>query len=820
MTKKIIFTIFGMHCASCAVSIEKALKKEEGIFEINVNFASEKAFIKFDSKKINVFDIKKVIKKTGYDVVGEKEEVEGIKKINLKVSGMSSPHCALIVEDVLRKTKGVINIKTEFAMERVILNFNPKIVKIHQVIKAVQDAGYEAREETVLEREKELKEKEIQDLKKRVIISLIFSIPLLYFSMGWMIGLPIPFIENVLIQALIQFLLTTPVIIAAFKLYISGFKSLIRLTPNMDSLIFIGTSAAYIYSVAISLAVWIGIGSFGIEELYYEIAAFILLFILLGKYLESLTKGKTSAVLQKLIGLQAKTARILKNGEDVEIPVEDVDVNDIVIVRPGEKIPVDGIVVEGYSGVDEKVITGESMPVEKRKGDKVIGSTMNKTGMLKFRVTKVGKNTALAQIIKIVEEAMTSKAPIQLLADKVSLYFVPGVIIIAILSFIFWYFIAGMSFIFSLGILITVLIIACPCALGLATPTAIMVGTGLAAERGILIKSASALETSQKVQTIVFDKTGTLTKGEPEVTDIVAFGEYNKNDVLRYGAIVEKSSEHSLGESIVKEAKNKNIKIPDASFFKAIPGKGVRGKYQEKDILFGNRRLMKDSNIKTSQIEAEMIRLEKQGKTVMILAFNQELVGIIAVADTLKQHSKEAVQTLKKMGKEVLIITGDNKRVGDAIAEKLGIDRVLADVLPGDKAQEIKKLQEQSKVVAMVGDGINDAPALAQADIGIALGSGTDVAMETGEIVLIKDDLRDVVVSIDLSAFTVKKIKQNLFWAFFYNSVGIPIAAGILYPYFGFLLSPMIAAAAMALSSISVVSNALLMRRYKTDINF
>ncbi len=741
-----------------------------------------------------------------------------MQKIILKISGMSCASCASSIEKALRKEKGVFEVSVNFASEKTFVQFDPEKIDIQKIKKIVKETGYEAREETALEREKELKEKAIKDLKNRVIISLIFSIPLLYFSMGWMVGLPVPWLENVKLQALIQFLLTTPIIIVALKLYTSGFRSLRRLTPNMDSLVFIGTSAAYVYSIAVSLAVWFGMGAFGVKDLYYEIAAFILFFILLGKYLEAVTKGRTSAVLQKLIGLGAKTARVIKNGKELEISIEDVEVGDIVLVRPGEKIPVDGVVLEGYSGVDEKVITGESIPVEKNKGDKVIGVTLNKTGMLKIKATGVGKDTVLAQIIKIVEEAMTSKAPIQLLADKVSLYFVPAVIIIAILAFVLWYFVFAMPFVFALVILIAVLIIACPCALGLATPTAIMVGTGLGAENGILIKSAGALETAHKLQTIVFDKTGTLTKGEPELTDVMAIEGYNESEVLKIAAMVEKGSEHPIGESIVKGAEKRKIEIPEAISYQTIAGKGIKAKYLENWLFVGNRKLMKENDIEINHLEKEMERLENEGKTAVLVAENKKAVGVVAVADTLKEFSKEAVSALHRMGKEVVIITGDNERVGRAIAKQVGIDRVLAEVLPQEKAKEIKKLQKEGKVVAMVGDGINDAPALAQSDVGIAIGSGTDVAMETGDIILIKDDLRDVVIAIDLSGYTIKKIKQNLFWAFFYNSVGIPIAAGILYPFFGFLLNPMIAAAAMAFSSVSVVSNSLLMKRYRPKL--
>jgi Cu+-exporting ATPase len=571
-----------------------------------------------------------------------------------------------------------------------------------------------------------------------------------------------------------------------------------------------------------------------------------LVFLSLGKYLEAITKVRTSEAIKKLIGLQPREATILKDSEEMKIPISEVKVGDIILVKPGEKIPVDGIVINGYSGVDEKAITGESIPAEKEKGDEVIGATINKTGVLEFKVTRVGRDTMLAQIIKIVEEAMGSKAPIQLLADKVSFYFVPSVIGIAVLSFAIWL-LQGQPLTFALTVFVAILIIACPCALGLATPTAVMMGTGLAAKNGILIKSGKALEIARDLNIIIFDKTGTLTKGEPTVTDIITnlksqisnlvpSGHLPKGDksdeILQIAASVEKNSEHPLAQAVVNYAKGKNLILSGVEGFQAIPGQGVMGDLKAQmsnlktetqnpkhSIFLGNRRLMKENGIIVKTVIDEMINnLENQGKTAMILAQDKEIIGIIAVADTLKDYSKEAVKMLHKMGKKVAIITGDNKRVGQAIAEQVGIDKVLAEVLPQEKSAEIKKLQREGNIVAMVGDGINDAPALAQADLGIALGSGTDVAMETGEMVLIKDDLRDVIIAIDLSKYTLNKIKQNLFWAFFYNIIGIPIAAGILYPFTGWLLNPAIAAAAMAFSSLSVISNALLMKRYKSKV--
>ena len=744
MTEKTILKISGMHCASCAANIENALKKEGGIKSANVNFASEKLYLEFDSVEITIARIQRIIEKLGYEAIEETVEEE--------------KH----------------------------------------------------------DHHKEEKIREVSKLKKRFIISFVFGLPLIYIVMGGMLGLPIPqFFKEW--NILIQFILATIVILACLNLWRSGFKNLIRLRPNMDSLIFIGTATAYFYSFVVSTSFWLGIQKL-LPHLYYESAVFILVFISLGKYLEAITKGKTSEAIKKLIGLQPKEATVIKNNEEIKIPISEVKVGDIILVKPGEKIPVDGIVIDGYSGVDEKAITGESIPVEKKKGDEVIGATINKTGVLKFKATRVGKDTMLAQIIKIVEEAMGSKAPIQLLVDKVSFYFVPSVIGIAILSFAIWL-LLGQPFAFALTVFVAVLIIACPCALGLATPTAVMMGTGLAAKNGILIKSGKALEIARDVNIVIFDKTGTLTRGEPSVTDIIKVkNEISENSILQIAASVEKNSEHPLAQAIVNKAKEEKINFSEVKNFQAIPGHGVSASLENKRILFGTRKLMTDNQIKSGLIEEEMIVLEDQGKTAMILAVEKDIIGIIAVADTLKDYSKEAVEMLHKMGKKVAIITGDNKRVGQAIAQQVGIDRVLAEVLPQEKSAEIKKLQNEGNIVAMIGDGINDAPALAQADLGIALGSGTDVAMETGEIVLIKDDLRDVVKAIDLSKYTLRKIKQNLFWAFFYNSVGIPVAAGILYPLTGWLLNPAIAAAAMAFSSVSVVSNALLMKRYESKI--
>ena len=740
-------------------------------------------------------------------------------KTELLINGMHCASCAVNIERALKKTKGISEANVNFALGVASVAYDPNLITPNEIKKIVSDLGYSAEDKQV-DRKAEMRKKETEGLKKRFLLSLIFGIPLLYFSMGWMLGLPVPFIGNARLQALIQFILATPVIFVAFNLYASGLRSILKLAPNMDSLVFIGTSAAYIYSIAISLLIWSG-QSYGVKDLYYEIAAFILIFILLGKYLEAVTKGKTSEALKKLIGLQAKTARVIRNGKEMNIPVGEVKIGDIVVVKPGEKIPVDGIVVDGSSTVDESMLTGESMPVSKKKGDRVIGASINKSGMLKFKASAVGKNTVLAQIIKIVEEAQASKAPIQLLADRVAQYFVPLVMCIAILAFLFWFFIAGKPFVFALTILIAVLIIACPCALGLATPTAIMVGTGLGAKNGILIKGADALEKAHKLDTIVFDKTGTLTRGKPGVTDVVSVSNYAENEVLSLAAVAEEGSEHPIGEAIILETKKRGLIAGEGEKYEAVAGKGIKCIYNGKWLFVGNRGFIAGNNIEVSKETGTILqKLENEGKTAVFVAFGGKVVGLIAVADTLKEYSKEAVEQLKKMGKGVWMITGDNKRTAIAIAKQLGIgeNSVIAEVLPQDKAKKVKGLQDKGKIVAFVGDGINDAPALAQADVGIAMGGGTDIAMETGEIILIKGDLRDVVTAIDLSSYTMRKIKQNLFWAFFYNSIGIPIAAGILYPFLGFLLNPMIAAAAMAFSSVSVVSNSLLMKRYKKKI--
>ena len=749
MQNKLELNVRGMHCASCVLKVEKAIKKVSNVKEANVNLATERATVNYEGD-LDLNQVKKEVQKTGYDIeLPEKHEMQGMH-------------------------------------------------------------GMEGHDHAAM-----LKEKEIKDLKNKFILGTILSVLILLGTYQEFLSFLSFIPRNSMF--IILLLLTIPVQyyvgLMFHKRAWQGFK---HFNFDMDSLVSIGTNAAFIYSLFVILFPNFFTGTSLEAEVYFDTAAIIITLIVLGRYLEAKAKSRTSLAIKKLIGLQAKTATVMRNNKEIKIPIEEVKINDILLIKPGEKIPTDGTVLFGYSSVDESMITGESIPVEKNIKDIVIGGTINKNGVLKIKATKIGKDTMLSQIIKLVEEAQGSKAPIQRLADKIASVFVPVVVSISILTFLTWYFIGPQpAFNFALLNFIGVLIIACPCAMGLATPTAIMVGTGKGAESGILIKDAGALEMAHKVNIILFDKTGTLTKGKPEVTNVLALNNSKEKEVLLYSSIAEKNSEHPLAESIINYAKKIKLKIPSPSKFENVPGHGIKAYLRGKTILNGNRRLMKINKININQYEELLNKFEDEGKTAMLVAVNKKIIGIIAVADTLKENSKEAIAEIKKLGKEIYMITGDNERTGKAIAEQLDIDNVLANVLPDEKAAKVKELQGKGKIVAFVGDGINDAPALAQADLGIAIGSGTDVALETGSIVLVKSDLRDVVKAMRLSKFTLKKIKQNLFWAFVYNILGIPIAAGVLYPSFGFLLNPIIAAGAMAFSSVSVVSNSLLMRRYK-----
>jgi P-type Cu+ transporter len=809
--------IEGMTCAACAKAVERASKKLQGVTDANVNFATEKLKINFDETKVSIPDIQSAIEKAGYKAL-----IESSTK-TLKIEGMTCASCAKNVERVTRKLDGVTESNVNFATEKLTISYEASKVKVSDIKKAVEKAGYKAVEdEAAVDTDKERKEKEIKSLWRRFIISSIFTVPLLYMAMGHMfgeaLGIKLPEVIDPMMNpwnfAITQLILVLPPIIVGHKYFTVGFKSLFRRSPNMDSLIAIGTSAAFIYGIYAIVQIYGGNGEYA-NELYFEAGGVILTLITLGKYLESVTKGKTSEAIKKLMGLAPKTATIIRDGKEVEISIDEVEVGDVIVVKPGEKMPVDGVVLEGNTSVDESMLTGESIPVEKNAGDNIIGASINKNGTIKYKATKVGKDTALAQIIKLVEDAQGSKAPIAKLADVISSYFVPVVIGLSIVSALAWYFLGGKSPIFALTIFISVLVIACPCALGLATPTAIMVGTGKGAENGVLIKSGVALETTHKIKTIVFDKTGTITEGKPKVTDIVVVNGIKEDELLQLTASAEKGSEHPLGEAIVKGAEEKGLEFKNLDFFKAIPGHGIEVKIDGKEILAGNRKLMVERNISLENLEEASNKLAEEGKTPMYVAIEGKLAGIIAVADTVKENSTKAIEHLHKMGIEVAMITGDNKRTAEAIAKQVGIDRILAEVLPQDKANEVKKLQSEGKKVAMVGDGINDAPALAQADIGIAIGSGTDVAMESADIVLMRSDLMDVPTAIQLSKSTIRNIKQNLFWAFGYNTLGIPVAMGVLYIFGGPLLNPMIAAAAMSLSSVSVLGNALRLKTFK-----
>ena len=736
MEVKKTFSIKGMHCASCVVLLEGALSKIDGVSKANVNLATEKATVSYDSEKVTDNHLESAVANVGYQA---------------------------IIQDELKSEN----------------------------------------------EEQAEKQKEIKELKTKVIVSLFLGGLILWGSFPGLMNTAPMILQNFFIQLL----LATPVQFwAGWGFYRATVSALKHRTANMDTLVAIGTTVAYFYSVFVTVLPRV-VESVGIEPLpYFDVATIIIGLILLGRYFEAKAKAGTSQAIKKLIGLQAKTARVIRDGKDIDIPISEVQIGDIIRVRPGEKIPVDGIIMEGESSIDESMVTGESIPIDKAKGDTVVGATINKTGSFTFKATKIGQETMLAQIIKLVQEAQGSKAPIQRLADLVSSYFVPIVLMLAISTFIIWYnFGPGPALTFALLNTVTVLIIACPCAMGLATPTAIMVGTGRGAEYGILIKDAESLETAHKINTIIFDKTGTLTQGKPEVTDIV--GKMNQNEALQLAASLEKGSEHSLAESIVNKAEKEQLALSKVEGFKAIPGHGVEGFISGKKIILGNKRLMEIEKISLADFLIDIEKLENEGKTVMMLAVNSQLLALLAVADILKETAIDGVKKLQKLGIEVVMITGDNNRTANAIAKKVGIKRVLSEVLPDQKSKEVKKIQAEGKIVAMVGDGINDAPALAMADVGIAMGSGTDVAIEAADITLINKDLKSVALAIVLSKRTIRTIKINLFWAFGYNIILIPVAMGLLYPFFGILLNPIFASFAMATSSISVVLNSLLLKR-------
>ena len=814
-SKKKTLAIEGMTCAACSKAVERSVSKLDGVSNASVNLITEKLDFEYDENKINIDEVKESVKKAGY----EAKEIKLYKEVIIPVDGMTCASCSSFVEKSIKKLEGIENVSVNLATEKAKVNYDPSIIRVSAIKQAIIKAGYKPLDiEMVLsvDEEKSRHQNAMNILWKKFIASAIFAVPLLIVAMGHMLGLVLPNIINPMVNplnfALLQLILVIPSIIVGYKFYTVGFPNLLKGAPNMDSLIAIGTGAALIYSLYSTFMIFNGNESF-VLNLYFETVGVIITLILLGKYLESATKGKTSEAIKKLMVLAPKTAVVIHNGVEVIMPVEELEIGDVLVVKPGDKIPIDGEVVEGYTSVDESMLTGESMPVDKEIGSKVVGASINKNGMIKIKVTKVGKDTTLAQIIKLVEDAQTSKAPIARMADIIAGYFVPVVIIIAIIAGLAWY-ISGESLVFSLTIFVAVLVIACPCALGLATPTAIMVGTGKGAEYGVLIKGGQPLEVAHKIDTIVFDKTGTITEGKAKVTDIKVNGKISEKELLQLAASAEKGSEHLLGEAILLKAKEENLELLDIKSFKAIPGHGIEVELLDKVVLLGNKKLMEDKNIENT-MEDVAVELANEGKTPMFVAVNEKMSGIIGVADTIKENSIKTISELHKLKIKVIMVTGDNKRTADVIAKQVGIDEVLAEVLPADKALEIKRLQANGNLVGMVGDGINDAVALVQADVGIAIGSGTDVAMESADIVLMKSDLTDVVTAIKLSKQTIRNIKQNLFWAFIYNTIGIPIAAGILYAFGGPQLNPMIAGGAMAFSSISVISNALRLKRFK-----
>jgi Cu+-exporting ATPase len=814
--QRVALPIRGMSCASCASNIQKGLSRVKGVVDANVNFATERATVTFDPDHVTVGDLVKTVKALGYEA--------GVERVTVPIQGMSCASCVEKVQKALSSVPGVTRADVNFATEKATVEYIPGKVAIKDLSKAVHDAGYELLEVAegmdLVEQERVAREAELRLLKKKFIIGLVLVIPIFVLGNLHMLGLSHLVALSTQANFLIQLFLQTPVQFwVGWQFYRGAWAAARHKTSDMNTLIAVGTSAAYLYSVVATFFPRLFAAQGLAADVYFDTAGAIICLILLGRLLEAKAKGQTSEAIKKLIGLQPKTATVVRDNREMELPVEAVQIGDQIRVRPGEKIAVDGVVLTGYSAVDESMVTGESIPVEKQTGDAVIGATINKTGSFTFKATKVGKETMLAQIIRMVEEAQGSKPPIARMADIIASYFVPAVIGVATVTFIIWYFFGPEpALTYAVLNFVAVMIIACPCALGLATPTSIMVGTGKGAEQGVLIRGGEALEMAHRLDVIVLDKTGTITKGEPSVTDIVTADGYQADELLRLAASAERGSEHPLGEAILRKAKENDVNVAEPKDFSAIPGQGIEAIIGGQQVLLGNMKLMQERGVPVDIIKGKATALSREGKTPMFVALDGRAAGIIAVADTLKKDSKAAIDALHGLGLEVIMVTGDNARTADAIAKQIGIDRVLAEVLPETKAHEIKKLQAEGKKVGMVGDGINDAPALAQADVGIAIGTGTDVAMESADITLISGDLRGAVTAIALSKATIRNIKQNLFWAFAYNTILIPVAAGVLFPFFGILLNPIFAAGAMGFSSVTVVTNALRLRRFKPPV--
>ncbi|MGQ9825315.1 MAG: heavy metal translocating P-type ATPase [Desulfotomaculales bacterium] len=827
--KRISIPVEGMSCAACAARVERALKEMPGVFEAAVNLVAGKASLEYDPDQVSVESLARTIQDLGYQVP--------VEEIHLAVRGMSCAACAARVERAVSALPGVLKVSVSLPAEAARVTFYPGTVSAAEINEEIRGLGYEASEKAAgqeaLDRERQARREEIRRQARNMIIAwpLALLVMLGMFRDVWIFP---RFVPEIMGNTLFLWVLTTPVVVfAGGQFFVHSLSGLRRGSTDMNLLYATGIGAAYIIATINTLAPEAGFGGKGAT--FFESAALLTAFIVLGRYLEALTRGRTSEAIRKLINLQPKTARVIREGKEEVIAADEVVPGDIVVVRPGESIPVDGRVIEGHSAVDESMLTGESIPVEKNPGDEVIGATLNKTGSFKFQATRVGRDTALAQIIRLVEDAQATKAPVQKLADFVAGHFIAGVHVLALAVFLFWFFygydaffrpdsrfilspysLAGVGvFGFSLLLSVTTLVISCPCALGLATPSAMMAGTGKGAENGILFKGADAVEATAGLQVIIFDKTGTITKGEPVLTDIIPAPGFTREELLQLAAAAEKKSEHPLGEAVVRGAQEAGVAPgEEAEDFEAVPGHGIKARYRDRTLLLGNRRLMEKEGISFESLLPEVEKLEKEGKTVMLAAVDGRAAGIIAVADVLKENVPAAVRRLKKMGMQVLLLTGDNRRTAEAIARQAGIERVLAEVLPQEKAEEVRKLQARGFKVAMVGDGVNDAPALAAADVGMAIGTGADVAKETGEVILIKANLDDVVSAVEVARATMRKVRQNLVWAFVYNSLGIPIAAGIFYPFTGLLVSPELAAFFMAMSSLSVTLNTLLLKRF------
>jgi Cu+-exporting ATPase len=817
MAKQITLPVTGMTCANCSLTVERNLKRLDGVETASVNLATEKASVTYDPAIVGEGQFLALIRDIGYDVPTAKAE--------LPITGMTCANCASTIERTLKRLEGVVSASANFANERASVEYLPGVISLAAIQQAIRDVGYDVvvpgEGESAEDVERVAREAEIRDQTRKFWVGVAFTLPLFLLSMGRDFGLLGTWTHEPWVNWLFLALATPVQFYVGWDYYVGGFKSLRVGSANMDVLVAMGSSSAYFYSLAVLLFPAIG------GHVYFETSAMIITLIKLGKMLEARAKGRTSEAIKKLMGLRPKTARVVRDGVEVDIPVETVALGDVVVVRPGERLPVDGVVVEGHSAVDESMLTGESLPVDKKPGDEVVGGTINKQGLLKFEATRVGAQTALAQIIRLVEEAQGSKAPIQRLADRVAAVFVPAVIGVALLTFLAWLIIGGVGFTESMIFMVAVLVIACPCALGLATPTAIMVGTGKGAEQGILFKNSEALERAHELTMVVLDKTGTITRGEPSVTDIAAgVGDQgtkegarlaDDNSLLRVAASAERGSEHPLGEAIVRAAQERGLALSEPQRFEAVAGQGVLATIDGQHVLVGSTRLLESHGVALNGLEGSLARLEGESKTAMLVSVDGEAVGVLAVADTVKEGSVEAIGQMQSLGLQVVMLTGDNQRTAEAIGQQVGVSRVVAEVLPGDKADRLKTLQTKGETIGMVGDGMNDAPALAQADVGIAIGTGTDVAIAAADVTLMSGDLRGVPRAIALSRATMRTIKQNLFWAFFYNVILIPLAAGAFYPWFGFRLHPVLAAAAMAFSSIFVVSNSLRLRRVQLN---